>query len=63
MNKVEVTSISTSYYYEASNAKVYIGDHLCGTLPAINESSKKYTLNCNVAGDYMKVVTGRNNID
>ena len=63
MTKVEITSRSDEYCDDASNAKVYIGDHLCGTLPAIVEESKKYTINCNVAGNYVKVVTGRNNID
>ena len=59
MTKVEITSRATDGG-EADSAKVYIGDKLCGAFPAAVESSKKYVFDCNVAGDYVKVVTGLN---
>ena len=62
MGKVEITSKDRDSD-SANDAKVYIGNHLCGTFPSIVKRSKKYTFNCNVAGSYVKVVTGRNNSD
>ena len=59
VTKVEITARS-NFQQRIINAKFYIGDHLCGTLPADVECSRKYTFNCNVAGDYVKIVTGRN---
>ena len=42
---------------------VYVGDKLCGTLPNDIEKSKLYTIECNTVGDYIKIVTGRNDSD
>ena len=46
------------YAYEASNAKIYIGDNLCATLPSNVQKSKKYTFRCDVKGNFIKIVTG-----
>lgn len=44
---------------EASEAKVYIGDKLCCTFPSDVKRSKVYSFTCNTAGDYVQIVTGR----
>ena len=62
MTKVGITSRPTNSD-EANNAKVYIGNKLCGTMPSTVESSKRYVFECDFIGDYVKVVTGRNDID
>ena len=62
VNRVEITSRG-ELEFEASNAKVYIGGKLCGTLPEEVEKSKVYTFKCDTVGDYVKIVTGRNDTD
>ena len=62
MTRVEITS-RTGWEYEASNAKVYVGNKLCGTFPGNVESSKVYIFNCDAVGDFVKVMTGRNDTD
>ena len=49
--------------YESSNAQIYVGNKLCGKIPAEVRKSKVYTFNCQEVGDYIKIVTGRNNSD
>ena len=47
------------------NAKIYIGETigeketLCGAMPASVEYSKFYNFECQLVGDYIKIVTGR----
>ena len=36
-----------------------MGDKLCGTFPENVEKSKVYSFNCDAVGDYIKIVTGR----
>ena len=36
---------------------------MCGTFPTEVEASKVYTFNCSVTGNYVKIVTGRNDSD
>lgn len=49
---------------EAKNAKVYIGSHFCYTFPNKIEPKKTYTFGCDDAvGDFIKIVTGRNDTD
>lgn len=38
-------------------------DKLCGTMPSKTENGKEYTFDCEAVGDYVKIVTGRNEID
>lgn len=38
---------------------IYVGDKLCGTMPANVEKSKLYPFDCEAVGDYVKIVTGR----
>ena len=44
---------------EANNAKIYVGEKLCGTLPAKVEKSKLYTFDCETVGNFVKIFTGR----
>lgn len=38
-------------------------EKLCGTMPSKVENAKEYTFDCEAIGDYVKIVTGRNEID
>ena len=59
MTRVEVTS-ANDHEDEASEAKVYVGDKLCGTFPSVVEKSKVYSFLCEACfGDYVRIVTGR----
>ena len=51
------------FYDEANNAKIYVGDKLCGTMPNDVYKSTLYTFDCQAVGDYIKIVTGRNDSD
>ena len=48
-----------SNWDHANNAKIYIGDMLCATMPANVEKSKLYTFECQLVGDHIKILTGR----
>ena len=37
------------------NAKVYIGNNLCGTLPANIDARKIYKIKCDLVGDFVKI--------
>ena len=41
---------------QTADAKVYIGTTLCGTLPGTLEQGKIYSIPCDAAGDYVKLV-------
>ena len=47
----------------ANNAKIYVGDHfgdhLCGTFQNKVDYSSAYTFNCDTTGDFIKIVTER----
>ena len=60
--KVTQVNITTTNINEtdASEAKVYIGNRLCCTFPSAVEKSKLYSFTCNSTGDYLKIVSGRN---
>jgi hypothetical protein len=46
-----------------SLVQFYQEDKLCGTMPSKVENAKEYTFDCEAVGDYVKIVTGRNEID
>ena len=60
---VHIISRKDVAWEEAQNAKIYNGDDLCGTMPSEVEESKLYIFNCKLTGEYIKIVTGRNDID
>lgn len=62
MSRIEITAFGgadTDPHHDiAKNAKVYIGDTLCGTMQSTIERQKTYTINCDATGDFVKIVTG-----
>ena len=55
-----VTQVSVAAYPYANNAKVYIGEKLCCTLPENVEDKKVYNFNFDdTFGDYIKIVSAR----
>ena len=63
VTRVEITSQKARNAIDASNAKVYVGDKLVGTLPDNVLKSKIYVFHCDIVADLVKIVTGRNDID
>ena len=43
----------------ANKAKVYVGDKLCGTLPANVEKKKVYDFYCDHVGNHIKIISAR----
>lgn len=62
VTRIKITS-RNGWEYEANNAKIFIGEKLCGTMPAKVERSKVYTFDCEAVGDFVKIMTGRNDKD
>ena len=56
---VQIRILTRPLVNRSQNAKIYIGDTLCGTLPKEVEKSKRYIYDCDATGDYVRVVTGR----
>ena len=54
-----MTSRALGNFDQGNKAAVYVGNTLCGTLPATLEASKVYNFNCVTSGDFVKIVTGR----
>ena len=55
---------ANEFEHEASKARIYIGDKLVGTLPDNVKKGKLYTFEkCDADGNFVKIVTGRNDSD
>ena len=59
-----MSSQSTDFPSGLTDATAYVGasgsDVLCGTFPSVIVASTYYPVTCNLVGDYVKIVTGRN---